>query len=79
MRYVDIAKRFPKTSKEARKLVGKLIRYRRMRDMYYEERTTLGRVEKVMYKNIMINGEWFWIPDFFDYCLETEYERTNNG
>jgi hypothetical protein len=47
---------------EARKLIGKPVRYRNLKG-WCPERWEEGIVELVAYKNICIQGNWLWLPD----------------
>jgi hypothetical protein len=47
---------------EARKLIGKSVRYRNLKG-WNPERWEEGIIEQVTYKNICIQGNWLWLPD----------------
>ena len=50
------------TSAEARRLIGKRITWREYLGHGFVKNST-GIVEDVIRKNVLINGDWKWLPD----------------
>ncbi|PWC69080.1 hypothetical protein TSH7_01135 [Azospirillum sp. TSH7] len=59
----------PSTAAEAKKLMGKLVRYLRSNDVdrrrgYFFPRC--GEVVGVNGRNVMIDGDWVYLPDLYE-------------
>lgn len=70
MRYLEGADITPKTVKQARELVGKRVKWVSRGDIDYSGCGYFfpqsGTVEEALGKNIMISGNWYWIPSLVE-------------
>lgn len=66
MRYLEGVEITPRTVKQARSLVGKRVKWVSRCNIDYSGRgyffPQTGTVEEASGKNVMISGNWYWIP-----------------
>jgi hypothetical protein len=73
--YFENGIEFPHTPSDVRKLIGKRIKYVRTTDTEPSRGCFFpryGTVKDVHSKNVLIDGNWEWIPSFLEYEIIPE-------